>query len=62
MPGFPEVKNESTYVIRIEDASKPVSRCLRFELINDGQSLRAGLLPTCEDSFDKRGGTVLLSD
>lgn len=62
VPGFPEVKNESTYVIRFDNDGKPVSRCLRFELINNGQSLRTGLLPTCEDSFEKRGGTVLMSD
>ncbi len=62
VPGFPEVKSDSTFVIPIENPSTPVSRCLRFELINNGESLRAGLLPSCADSFDKRAATVLTGD
>jgi hypothetical protein len=64
VPGFPEIKSESTYLIRLDDVTpgKPVSRCLRFELIDGGTSLRAGLLPTCNDSFENRGQPLATTD
>jgi hypothetical protein len=58
--GFPEVKQQQTFVVRVDATApgKPVSRCLRFELIN-GSQLRTGLLPTCNDSFETRGAQPL---
>jgi hypothetical protein len=60
VPGFPEVRQQQTFVVRLDDAGagRPVSRCLRFELIN-GTQLRSGLLRTCNDSFEQLGAQPL---
>lgn len=60
VPGFPTVEQEQTFPIRFDDATQPLTRCLKFELLH-GQSLAVGVLPSCRDSFANRG-TLLLAN
>lgn len=61
VPGFPELRQQQTFVIRFDESSKKLTRCLRFELMN-GSELRVGLLPTCGHTFEQLGALPLTAD